>query len=78
MLRSRSSSPGNQGSERAGIVLMYGLETVAGKPTWLARARSKQLHQQELGPRATLRLDDGVEGVDPLGGLLGIDVGQLV
>ncbi len=40
ILRSRSSSPGNHGSAAAGIELTYGLDTVAGKPTWLARARS--------------------------------------
>ncbi len=38
--RSWYSSPGNHGSASAGIVLTYGVETVAGKSTCLVRARS--------------------------------------
>ena len=40
MRRSTCSSPGNHGSRSAGIVLTYGVDTAAGKPTWRARARS--------------------------------------
>ena len=38
----------------------------------------EQLHQQEAGAGLPVGLDDGVEGVEPLGGLLRIDVGYLV
>ncbi len=38
----------------------------------------EELHQEEPGPGASLGVDDGVEGVDPLRGLLGVDVGELV
>ena len=38
--RSTCSSPGNHGSSSAGIVLTYGVETVAGNSTCSARARS--------------------------------------
>ena len=40
MRRSMCSSPGNHGSCSGGMVLMYGVETVAGNPTACARARS--------------------------------------
>src|SRR5947208_8259572 len=40
MRRSRYSSPGNHGSWSGGMVLTYGVETVAGKPTCSSRARS--------------------------------------
>ena len=40
MRRSMCSSPGNHGSYSRGIVLTYGVLTVAGKLTWLALARS--------------------------------------
>ena len=40
MRRSMYSSPGNHGSWSGGMVLTYGVETVAGKPTWFSRARS--------------------------------------
>ena len=43
MRRSMSSSPGNHGSRSAGIVLTYGVLTVAGKPTCSSRARSSSL-----------------------------------
>ena len=38
----------------------------------------EQLHEEEAGPGASLGVDDGVEGVDPLRGLLGVDVGELM
>ncbi len=38
----------------------------------------QQLHQEELGTRTATGLHDGIEGVHPLRGLLGIDVGQLI
>ena len=38
----------------------------------------EQLHEEEAGPGASLGVDDGVEGVDPLRRLLGVDVGKLV
>ena len=41
MRRSMYSSPGNQGSSSGGMVLTYGVETVAGKLTCSARARSR-------------------------------------
>src|SRR5688572_15689514 len=40
MRRSMCSSPGNQGSWSGGMVLTYGVDTVAGKPTCSSRARS--------------------------------------
>ena len=40
---SMKSSPGNHGSASRGMVLMYGVLTVAGKLTWLSRARSSSL-----------------------------------
>ncbi len=45
----------------------------------LVGARSlQQLHQEELGAWPAAHLDDGIEGVQPLGGLLGINIGQLI
>src|SRR5919202_830864 len=41
MRRSMYSSPGNHGSFSGGMVLMYGLETVFGRPTPSSRARSR-------------------------------------
>ena len=38
----------------------------------------EQLHEQEAGPGLAVGVDDGVEGVEPLGRLLGVDVRQLV
>ncbi|CAB5069169.1 unannotated protein [freshwater metagenome] len=38
MRRSMCSSPGNHGSYSAGIVLTYGVETVAGNDTCNSRA----------------------------------------
>ena len=72
------SSPGNHGSCSGGMVLTYGVETVAGKPTWCSRARSSSFDQQEAGPGLAVGVDDGVERVEPLRGLLRIDVGKLV
>jgi len=40
--RSMYSSPGNHGSVSGGMVLMYGVDTVAGKPTPCSRARSSR------------------------------------
>ena len=42
MRRSMCSSPGNHGSFSRGIVLMYGVETVAGKLTWVSWARARR------------------------------------
>ena len=39
--RSRYSSPGNSGSASDGMVLTYGVDTVAGKSTCVWRARSR-------------------------------------
>ena len=47
-------------------------------PTCSSRARSSSLRHQEPGPGLALGVDDGVERVEPLLGLVGIDVGQLV
>ena len=41
--RSMSSSPGKNGSSSGGIVLTYGVDTVAGVPTCSSRARSSSL-----------------------------------
>ena len=76
--RSRCSSPGNHGSSSAGMVFTYGVDTVAGKSTWRLRARSQQLHQQVAGTGPAVGVDHGVEGVEPLGGLARVDVGDLV
>ncbi len=38
----------------------------------------EQLHQEEASPGLAAGVEDGVEGVDPLGRLLRIDVGELV
>ena len=38
----------------------------------------EELHQEEPGPVAAALLHDGVEGVEPLDGLLWVDVGDLV
>ena len=38
----------------------------------------QQFHQQELGTRPAAGFDDGIEGVQPLCGLLRINIGQLV
>ena len=43
MRRSMCSSPGNHGSCSRGIVLTYGVETVAGKLTCVSWARSSSL-----------------------------------
>src|SRR5918995_1719717 len=43
MRRSSSSSPGNHGSCSGGMVLTYGVDTVAGVPTCRSRARSSSL-----------------------------------
>src|SRR5579871_353787 len=42
MRRSMYSSPGNHGSSSGGMVLMYGVDTVAGNPTPCWRARSSR------------------------------------
>ncbi|MEY4009923.1 MAG: hypothetical protein RLZZ93_615 [Actinomycetota bacterium] len=52
MRRSMCSSPGNHGSFSRGIVLMYGVETVAGKLTWVSWARASR---RESRYRARLR-----------------------
>ena len=41
MRRSRSSSPGKNGSSSGGMVFTYGVDTVAGTPTCSSRARSR-------------------------------------
>src|SRR4026208_331206 len=45
--RSMYSSPGNHGSCSRGMVLMYGVLTVAGKLTCLALARSRSLESRK-------------------------------
>src|SRR5690606_21911747 len=47
MRRSRSSSPGKNGSCSGGIVLMYGVDTVAGTPTCSSRARSRSFDMRK-------------------------------
>ena len=74
MRRSMCSSPGNHGSWSGGMVLTYGVETVAGKADLVLPGPLEQLHQQEPGPGLPVGVEDGVEGVDPLRRLLGIDV----
>ena len=78
MRRSMCSSPGNHGSCSRGIVLTYGVETVAGKLTWVSWARSSSLVSRYRARVLPLGVDDGVEGVEPLLGLVGIGVGELV
>ena len=78
MRRSMCSSPGNHGSCSRGMVLTYGVETVAGKLTWVSLARSSSLRQQEAGAGLAVGVDDGVEAVEPLLRLGRVDVGQLV
>ena len=46
MRRSMNSSPGNHGSASRGIVLTYGVDTVAGKLTWDSRARSSSVERR--------------------------------
>ena len=41
-------SPGNHGSRLAGMVLTYGLEMVAGNPTWVSCARSRSFINKKL------------------------------
>ena len=69
---------GEPGSWSGGMVLTYGVETWPGKPTWCSRGPLEELHQEEPGAGLAPGVEDGVEGVDPLGRLLGIDVGELV
>ena len=78
MRRSMCSSPGNHGSWSGGMVLTYGVETVAGKPTWFSRARSSSFISRNRARVLPVGVQDGVEGVDPLRRLLGVDVGELV
>ena len=44
--RSMNSSPGNHGSDSRGIVLMYGVDTVAGNDTCASRARSRSVERR--------------------------------
>ncbi len=44
--RSMNSSPGNHGSDSRGIVLMYGVDTVAGNDTCASRARSSRVESR--------------------------------
>ena len=46
MRRSMYSSPGNHGSSSGGMVLTYGVETVAGKLTCDSRARSRSFDRR--------------------------------
>ena len=78
MRRSMCSSPGNHGSWSGGMVLAYGRGHRGREPDLLLPRPLQQLHEQEPGPGLAVAVQDGVEGVDPLGRLLGIDVGELV
>ncbi len=49
-----------------------------GEVDLLGPGALEELHEQEAGPGPSLGVDDGVEGVDPLRGLLGVDVGKLM
>ena len=66
MRRSRSSSPGNNGSSSGGMVLTYGVDTVAGRADLQLAGPLEQLGHQEPGPGLALRVDHGVERVEPL------------
>ena len=56
-------------------MLTYGVETVAGNPTWLSFARSRSFMSRKRGPGLAMDVEDGVERVDPLLGLGRVDVG---
>ena len=51
---------------------------MAGKSDLERAGPLQQLHEQEAGPAPAVGVDHRVEGVDPLGGLARVDVGQLV
>ena len=54
--RSMCSSPGNHGSFSGGMVLMYGLDTVFGRPTPSSRARSSSFmrrNRARVRPRSS-------------------------
>ncbi len=72
------SSPGNHGSASRGMVLMYGVLTVAGKLTCDSRALLEQLAEQEPGTGLAVRVDDGIEAVEPFERLAGVGVGELI
>ena len=58
-----------------GMVLTYGVDTVAGKPTCLLAGPLEEPHQQVAGAGPSVGVDDVVEGVQPLGGLGRVGVG---
>ena len=59
-------------------MLTYGVETVAGNPTWLSFARSSSFMSKKLRPGLAMDFEDGVKGVDPLFRLGRVDVRELM
>ena len=77
-LRSNSMSPGNGCSKSGGIVLMYGVETVAGTPTARSCACLSSLGNQVPSSRRAVRINHGVQGLEPFDRFVGMGVRQLV
>ena len=73
-----NSSPGNHGSDSRGIVLTYGVETVAGKLTCACAGAVEQRGEEVAGPGLAVGVDDGVERVQPLLRLVRVGVGELM
>ena len=78
MRRSMCSSPGNHGSCSRGIVLTYGVLTVAGKLTWLALARSSSFDSRKRARVLPCMSTTASRRVEPLLRLVGIGVGELM
>ena len=72
--RSIAGSPGIGSSSEAGIVLTYGVLSEPIGPLPACWARSTTRRQQVPGAVDAVVLDDGIERVEPLGGLDGVDV----
>ena len=70
MRRSMCSSPGNHGSCSRGIVLTYGVRHGGREADLRLLGPLEQLGQQEAGPGLAAGVDDGVERVQPLLGLV--------
>ena len=78
MRRSMCSSPGNHACCSRGMVLTYGVRDRGRQPDLQLAGPLEQLGDEEPGPGLAVGVDDGVEAVEPLLRLVGIDVGELV